>query len=161
MNIICNFGFHKWEGCKCTACGKTRDQEHDWGKNCEKCAKCEKVRQNAHEWNDCKCAKCPKERHEWRDGACIKCGKREKARVIMAFHLGPGGIIIMVGGKSYPYTGDQTKTMLLGLARQFSDDGQPLSSRLSLQTSDGDVEITLEDATAILNNASFVQNLAG
>ena len=27
--MACLFG-HKWDGCKCTKCGKTRDEQHDW-----------------------------------------------------------------------------------------------------------------------------------
>ena len=30
MNFICMLGSHKWQGCKCTACEKVRDQQHDW-----------------------------------------------------------------------------------------------------------------------------------
>jgi hypothetical protein len=56
MNISCTFGSHKWAGCKCLNCGKTRDEGHDWRKEreilepdsngitllqvLEKCAKC-------------------------------------------------------------------------------------------------------------------------
>ena len=151
MNIACNFGFHRWSGCKCLECGKTRDEGHDWSRDCDKCARCGVLRENAHHWEGCVCVNCAKERHEWRAGACAKCGKREKAKFIIAPHLGPGGLIVVAGGKSYPYTGDQAKTMLLGLARQFSEEGQPLSSRLYLPILGGEVEITLEDATVILN----------
>jgi len=58
------FGFHQWSGCVCTSCGKTRDQEHDWSKECEKCAKCGKRRINGHTWNGCKCEKCGEKRDE-------------------------------------------------------------------------------------------------
>lgn len=42
MGLACLFG-HKWDGCKCTRCGATRDEDHDW--------------------NGCKCKRCG----EWRD----------------------------------------------------------------------------------------------
>jgi hypothetical protein len=79
----------------------------------------------------------------------------------MAFHLGLGGLIVVAGGKSYPYRGDQAKRMLAALLRQFDNDGTPLSSNIFLQTADGQVEITLEDATAIINGASFIMQIAG
>ena len=55
MNFICMLGSHKWQGCKCTACGEVRDQQHDWSgpvRNWErgnwqwlnKCKWCGKVR---------------------------------------------------------------------------------------------------------------------
>jgi hypothetical protein len=75
MNIKCILGFHKWEGCKCSACGKTRDQDHDWSKDCEKCARCGASRANNHQWNGCKCSACGKEQHQRADGKCVKCGK--------------------------------------------------------------------------------------
>lgn len=28
------FGWHKWNGCKCTVCSKTRDEGHDFDENC-------------------------------------------------------------------------------------------------------------------------------
>lgn len=40
MSISCAVGFHKWDGCKCSVCAKTRDQGHDCSKDCEKCARC-------------------------------------------------------------------------------------------------------------------------
>ena len=39
--MACLFG-HKWNGCKCDKCGKTRDEQHDWKK--DTCKKCEKKR---------------------------------------------------------------------------------------------------------------------
>ena len=37
--MACLFG-HKWNGCKCTKCGKTRDELHDWKKDtCKNCGK--------------------------------------------------------------------------------------------------------------------------
>jgi len=37
--MACLFG-HKWNGCKCARCGKSRDENHDWdGCKCEICEK--------------------------------------------------------------------------------------------------------------------------
>jgi len=37
--MACLFG-HKWDGCKCTKCGKTRDEEHNWkDRSCTVCGK--------------------------------------------------------------------------------------------------------------------------
>ena len=75
------FGFHKWAGCKCSVCSKTRDQDHDWSKDCGKCLSCSKTRDPNHDWSsDCeKCNRCGFMRplaHQWQDGKCKKCGKR-------------------------------------------------------------------------------------
>ena len=58
--------FHKWEGCKCLKCGKTRNEGHDW--NGCKCEKCGLARDEGHIWKECKCEKCGKIRegfHKW------------------------------------------------------------------------------------------------
>lgn len=35
MRILCRFGIHKWEGCRCLKCTV---QRHDWkGTRCQKC----------------------------------------------------------------------------------------------------------------------------
>ena len=80
MSIKCKLGFHSWDGCKCNQCGKTRDEQHDWKKDCEKCSKCGKTRENEHNWNGCKCTQCSKtrdEQHDWSKDCekCFKCGK--------------------------------------------------------------------------------------
>jgi len=67
MGISCTFGFHSWEGCKCSKCGKTKDEGHDWRKDCEKCSKCGATRTNAHQWDGCKCKACGKTRDEGHD----------------------------------------------------------------------------------------------
>jgi hypothetical protein len=81
MNMLCFIGVHKWDGCMCTTCGKTRDEGHDWNMDCEKCAKCGVTRHNAHDWTkDCqKCSKCGavrKRAHDWTKDCekCVKCG---------------------------------------------------------------------------------------
>jgi hypothetical protein len=76
--ISCMFGFHDWKGCTCAKCGKSRNEEHDWGMDCEKCARCGAIRQNPHNWNGCKCAQCGKgrdESHSWEGCKCTQCGK--------------------------------------------------------------------------------------
>lgn len=68
---------HIWEGCKCTQCGKFRDEQHSWIKNCEKCSVCGAARSKQHEWDGCKCVKCGAVRdaqHEWDGCKCVKCG---------------------------------------------------------------------------------------
>ena len=80
MNLKCSMGMHEWTGCKCSKCGKSRDEGHDWATDCEKCAKCGKTRTGAHSWTGCKCSKCGKSRDEGHDWAtdcekCAKCGK--------------------------------------------------------------------------------------
>lgn len=62
MNIGCSLGSHKWEGCKCFKCGQTRDEGHDWDKDCEKCDRCGLVRKNTHRWDMGKCSVCAKTR---------------------------------------------------------------------------------------------------
>jgi len=74
MNVTCALGFHKWEGCKCLKCEKSRDQTHDWSRDCDKCAKCGKGRQITHAWEGCTCSNCARERHEWEGALCKICG---------------------------------------------------------------------------------------
>ena len=79
MNLTCTFGFHKWTGCKCSACAKTRNEGHDWSKDCEKCARCGAARASAHRWAGCKCSACGKTRdagHDWSKDCekCARCG---------------------------------------------------------------------------------------
>ena len=78
--MACLFG-HKWNGCKCDKCGKTRDQGHDWS-GC-KCRRCGATRDEHHAYkpiaNVCqeKCAVCGKTReaHPAVNGTCSVCGK--------------------------------------------------------------------------------------
>jgi hypothetical protein len=81
MNLKCLFG-HDWDGCKCSKCGKARDEGHDWAKDCEKCSRCGEARQNVHQWDSCKCSKCGKTRDEGHDWAkdCEKCSRCGKTR---------------------------------------------------------------------------------
>jgi hypothetical protein len=81
MNLKCVVGMHEWSGCKCSKCGKARDEGHDWLADCEQCAKCGKTRSGAHSWSGCKCSKCGKTRgegHDWSKDceSCAKCGNK-------------------------------------------------------------------------------------
>ena len=40
MSFKCKIGFHDWNVCKCSACGKVRKQQHDWSVDFEKCSIC-------------------------------------------------------------------------------------------------------------------------
>ena len=58
----CKIIGHSWLGCKCTRCGETRDEEHDFhptaGKCEQKCSACGKAEELPHEWNGGKCKRC-------------------------------------------------------------------------------------------------------
>ena len=85
--MACFFG-HKWEGCTCRKCGKTRDQLHDYQKvpdKCEeKCSRCGKTRPIEHSFvlmkDKCfeKCKRCGelREKHEYKNGFCVRCGQQ-------------------------------------------------------------------------------------
>ncbi len=80
MAFKCIFGFHNWDGCKCSDCNKTRDEEHDRSKDCERCSKCGKIRYQQHDFSkDCEiCSKCGKTRenqHNWNGCICSVCKK--------------------------------------------------------------------------------------
>ena len=80
MELMCLFGSHEWTGCKCSSCGKTRDIEHDWTKDCQQCERCGRTRENAHQWNGCVCSVCCRTRdegHDWTKDCerCSGCGK--------------------------------------------------------------------------------------
>jgi uncharacterized protein (TIGR02145 family) len=86
MSFKCKIGIHSWDGCKCSGCGKTRDEQHDLSHSCEKCSKCDKVfEEDQHIWKeDCeKCSRCGKTRenhHHWLLDCekCSECGKARK-----------------------------------------------------------------------------------
>ena len=98
MNIKCILGFHSWDGCTCTKCGKKRDEAHRLTEcKCEICGKvlhkwdggctckvCGIVgNQKAHRWDGgCTCKVCglvrEKKGHKWDNGVCSICGKRTK-----------------------------------------------------------------------------------
>ncbi|MDR0513970.1 MAG: hypothetical protein LBG81_02240, partial [Coriobacteriaceae bacterium] len=64
----CKIIGHDYVGCKCTRCGETRDEEHDFrpvkGKCEQKCRVCGEVEELPHQWVDNKCTRCGKTRIE-------------------------------------------------------------------------------------------------
>ena len=75
MSFLCRCGFHKWNGCTCGLCAKSRNQEHEWSKDCEQCSRCGRARSGAHAWDGCKCSTCGKtRRHVWLGCKCSQCG---------------------------------------------------------------------------------------
>lgn len=78
MSLSCLFG-HKWDGCKCTKCGKWRDEQHRWDFCKGKCELCGKVCDEQHEWKKCKCVKCGKKKpHDWDRCYCRVCKKKRE-----------------------------------------------------------------------------------
>ena len=58
---------HKWDGCQCTRCGKTRKVKSTYD----------------HSWNGCVCEKCSIFRdsgHRYQCGKCITCGKADETK---------------------------------------------------------------------------------
>jgi hypothetical protein len=98
MGLMCYFGVHAWNGCKCSGCKKTRDEGHRWdgcrcsgcgktrnsnhrrsGNDCTRCAVCQGDSGIPHVWDGCRCSKCTATRdsdHEWYECTCIKCRAR-------------------------------------------------------------------------------------
>jgi hypothetical protein len=79
MRFRCLLGMHNWTGCKCSRCGKVRDEGHDWSKDCEKCCRCGMTQTHAHRWGEnCEqCSECGARRknaHEWKGCKCPRCG---------------------------------------------------------------------------------------
>ncbi|MCL2049393.1 MAG: hypothetical protein FWG87_11785 [Defluviitaleaceae bacterium] len=78
--MACLFG-HKWDGCKCSKCGKVRDEGHNW--NGCKCNSCGQTRNEQHNFsktpNKCEktCSICNeiRESHDLDGSKCISCGK--------------------------------------------------------------------------------------
>lgn len=52
----CNIGFHEWDGCQCSRCGKQRDCDHPWV-GCQ-CPRCGSIRDAAHNWSGWRCTVC-------------------------------------------------------------------------------------------------------
>jgi len=87
MALYCLFGIHNWDGCKCTKCGKTKDENHEWDKkDCSVCKKCGKIKKENHNWDRCKCLNCGTVRdteHIWEKdntSTCSKCKRCGKTR---------------------------------------------------------------------------------
>ena len=77
--MACLFG-HKWNGCKCSKCSITRDEQHDWDLCNGKCYRCGKTHIEQHERDGCICKRCNKELHDWNGCKCEKCGKERHDR---------------------------------------------------------------------------------
>ena len=90
MNIICKLGFHSWNGCKCRKCSITRDEQHNWKKNCEKCSICNKSRENVHQRKGCSCINCHTTFHTVKDCICSKCLKEFHEFDLYNFEFGFG-----------------------------------------------------------------------
>lgn len=80
MSLLCKIIGHKWNGCKCSRCGETRDDQHDWDLCKGICKYCNKTQAEQHDWDLCKgvCRRCgvkQAEQHDWRRGECWRCGK--------------------------------------------------------------------------------------
>ena len=87
MALLCVFGIHKWQGCKCLRCNRTRDEQHDWH-GC-KCSSCGMKRDEAHTWDGCKCSSCGMKRdeaHAWDGCICTVCGKKRAEGHTIANH---------------------------------------------------------------------------
>ncbi len=82
MKISCTFGFHKWVGCKCSTCGKTRNKGHDWSKDCESCSQCGKTRSNCHAWNSIRCTQCGKSRDPGNEKFVINTRKLDDSALV-------------------------------------------------------------------------------
>ena len=110
--------FHKWNGCKCSKCGKIIDKNHKFiyikEKCINKCEVCEKIdnyRPHAwvgykcevcgetseychHVWNGCVCKLCNETRHDMMEEAggfkttCRKCGYIDEDEVRRACEWG-------------------------------------------------------------------------
>ena len=79
MAWTCFMGLHRWDGCKCTKCGKTRNEGHHWD-GC-KCTRCGTTRDEGHRWDGCKCTVCGAVRdqgHDWSKDcdSCSRCGAK-------------------------------------------------------------------------------------
>jgi uncharacterized protein (TIGR02145 family) len=118
MSFKCIIGFHSWDGCKCSECGKIRDKGHDLAADCEKCSRCGTVLSDQHDWSvDCeKCSKCGKIRenqHSWLKD-CERCSKCGKARTNM--HRMEDGVCQVCGHGTYYDESDGTiyKTIKIG-----------------------------------------------
>ncbi len=65
MALACYVFGHKWDHCRCSRCGKIRDDSP--------------VNIEFHDWNGCTCRLCGAKRdsgHHYQDGVCEICGKR-------------------------------------------------------------------------------------
>ena len=90
MSWICKLLGHRWRGCRCVRCGRTREQGHRYVEaedrcehTCETCGKTEPV---PHDWYGCRCARCGEvrnEQHQWLkktpcERVCKICGQERE-----------------------------------------------------------------------------------
>lgn len=85
--MACLLG-HKWDGCICLKCSKTRDVGHDWDLCKGKCRRCGKKCTVKHNWNYCTCTIYGEKRgplsHCWESNdqcteKCSICGETREA----------------------------------------------------------------------------------
>ena len=87
MNLKCLIGMHKWDGCQCSACHKTRNEGHEWD-YCM-CVHCHKLRIDGHDWSaNCKdCLRMTNQGFSTPDG--VRPGRQCKLRrMLLAQSLG-------------------------------------------------------------------------
>ncbi len=67
---------HAWEGCVCARCGSYRDADHKWEPiDCRlECRICGRLGDESHDWDGCICRRCRANRHHWCHGCCTVCG---------------------------------------------------------------------------------------
>lgn len=104
MSLKCNLGIHAWMGCKCTVCGKIRNEGHDWRDDCKVCSCCGTERMAAHSWS-------------WSDGKCLVCGqldRRTSSQLLRAAGIGNLGTVeaLVAEGIGVDARGDQNDTPL-------------------------------------------------
>lgn len=100
MAFKCKIGFHSWDGCKCSQCEKTRDEQHDWSKDCEQCSKCGKTRKYENIGIICSCAKCSVPEKRIAD-FFSDCGKGNIKRVEIFLNTTEGKIFNIDARSSY------------------------------------------------------------
>jgi len=127
---------------------------HSWKADCEKCSECGAERSNAHSIVGCRCSRCSHEAHDYESGACTRCGSLEPASVTfdpLSLHLDGCGISIKVNGTTYTYKTYQATVVvdLMAQQRLRAAEDPSWQGPFTLRTSDGDVEITTEDAMRI------------
>ena len=144
--MACFFG-HKWDGCKCSKCGATRDEQHDWDLCKGICERCGKKQAEQHEWDGCKCSRCGKvrdEQHNWDGCKCRKCGKTRDEQ-----HHWAGRRCNRCGKKIYVW--DITdQSVLTDIAKNDKDSSDRVSAADRLE----DREIAERVYAEILNNRS-------
>ena len=90
MNGICKLFGHRWDGCRCSRCGLTRNEGHAWVESAEQCehtcAVCGVTETVPCTWFHCRCNRCGAlrdEHHLWLaktpcEQVCRVCGKERE-----------------------------------------------------------------------------------